>query len=57
MATKERPKAEKTTSILHMRNIPASLLRHFKAWCGLRGVTMKDKIMSLMRDTVESTGK
>jgi hypothetical protein len=36
-----------------IRNVPRSLKTGFKAWCALRGITMSEKIISLMRECVK----
>lgn len=42
-----------TTTDLFLRNIPRGVRDHFKAWCAKRGVTMKEKLTDLMRDTIK----
>lgn len=44
-----------TTSKLYVKKVPRSLHRAFGAWCKLRGVSIQDKIISLMRETVKQT--
>jgi hypothetical protein len=41
------------TSTLFVRSVPRSLHKAFKAWCVLRGITMQDKLISLMRETIK----
>ena len=45
-----------TTTDLFLRDIPRGVRDHFKAWCAKRGVTMKEKLTDLMRDTIKEKG-
>jgi hypothetical protein len=50
-----KPKTDRTKGHLYVKDVPRALQRHFRAWCALRGVSVKDKIVSLMRETVAQT--
>lgn len=43
----------KTTDLL-IHKIPKSLKAQFKGWCARRGVTIKDAIIQLMQDTLDT---
>jgi hypothetical protein len=50
---KERPSGG--TQILFVRHMPKMLMRHFRAWCSLRGITQQDKLISLITECVQNT--
>lgn len=41
--------------ILFVADMPKLLMRSFAAWCKLRGVTQKQKLISLIRECVQDT--
>jgi hypothetical protein len=41
---------------LYLRNVPEDIKKHFKALCVLRGETITDEIIKLMREEVEKSG-
>lgn len=43
---------EPVTNIF-LRGVPTNLKNAFKAWCQLRGTTMKEKITAYMRNTIQ----
>lgn len=47
----------KRTSTLYIRELPRDLKDHFKAHCTLRGITMTDKIIELMKETISKESK
>ena len=42
----------KTTTMM-IRNVPIDLRDHFKAWCAKRRLSMKEVIISMMRETLK----
>lgn len=51
-----RPKKKLTKGqILFIREMPKTLMYSFKAWCSLRGITMKAKLTQLMRECIKET--
>jgi hypothetical protein len=49
------PKEE--TCHLNLKNIPRTLRDHFKARCALRRVTVRDRLIQMMREDVQGTIK
>jgi len=43
--------------VLYFRAFPMDLKHLFKAWCARRGISMKEKIEDLMRDTIKTDDK
>jgi hypothetical protein len=37
---------------IFLRNIPRPVKDHFKAYCARRGITMTEKMVQLMRETI-----
>lgn len=54
MKTK-RKNALQTTILL--KDIPVALRDHFKSWCALRGLTMKEVLIDLMREKINERMK
>ncbi len=54
MAEENTPK--KKTKDMWLKDIDPDLFRGFKAWCSLRGLSIKEKILSLMRETIGKRG-
>ena len=42
---------------MNLRNIPDDLRRAFKAYCTIRGITMRDRIVELMSQDIEKRSK
>ena len=40
-------------SVMYLRSIPADLKRRFKTWCADNEISMTDKIVELMKETVQ----
>ena len=38
------------TATMIIKNIPVALRSHFRAWCTLRGVSMRSMLIAFMRD-------
>lgn len=55
MKTKRKRKIV-TTSFL-FRNVPTNLRDHFKAACALRGIHMRDKVLSMIREWLNGFDK
>lgn len=53
MATKQNKQA--VTKALFIKNLPYELVNAFKAWCALRNVTMRDKLVSMIRQVLKET--
>lgn len=51
-----KPRAEMRTTELYLREIPRDLRDMFKSWCAARGITMKEKIVQMMRTTISEKG-
>jgi hypothetical protein len=50
------PKKKPGTMTVTMTGIPTAQWRAFKAWCMLRGISAKAKIVSLIRETITRGG-
>ena len=47
-----RPKKPKRMAVLFLRDLPADLKAQFKAYCSVRGTTMKAQLMKFMAECV-----
>tara|TARA_R100000808_G_scaffold6960_2_gene20350 strand:- start:3724 stop:3897 length:174 start_codon:yes stop_codon:yes gene_type:complete len=43
---------EQLRATMFLRNIPRGVKDHFKAYCARRGITMTEKIVQLMKETI-----
>lgn len=47
-----RKQKRATIDVLH-RKVPRNLHAHWKAWCSLRGISMRDMYIAHMKDDIQ----
>ena len=57
MAKKKVPTVSSKRGVLHIENVEPALQRAFHAWCALRGITIRDKVISLLRQTIKDSAE
>lgn len=55
MAKHKDPAQDETKRVLFVRGMPKALMCHFAAWCKLRGISQKSKLISMIRECLKDS--
>jgi hypothetical protein len=53
----KKKKAKEATVPVNIKDVPRNLRDHWKAWCALYGVTMRDSFVAMVRETIQKGKK